>query len=365
MPGVTSSTMGALPEAPAPVPAGPGFTVSHQKLELDIDFATRSVKGRTEITIHPTHQKLKSLALNCRQCVVTRLRVNGKAPSSKYDDPYKRAQIQSTATVHQHHQLRQKIASAIKEHPAEQLTLHLPKSVQIEELDPAASEAAKLGLTKPAGKVQAASEDGDLRASTPVPKSADEPATKFKPLTIYVEFTLESPKDGLQFIGCEDGDLRYPHVYTRNSSTPGSISSVFPCVDDITSRHTWEISIKCARTLGDAFRPRPANRGVKRGFDQGPGASESGSVPPASDGRAPRALATIAQEDTAREISVMCSGELVDEVGLRSSGHTVAGSDSITGGRSRGPYEKGDFVRLHHGCLTAAYWLRRWTVRIR
>ena len=305
--------MAPQPETPAPVPPGPGFTVSHQKLELEIDFANRSVKGKTEITVHPTHRKLKSIALNCRQCTITRLRVNGRVPTSKYDEPYRKAQMLSTATVHQHHQLRKKIETAIKEQPDEELTLNLPRAVQIEELDPLPSDPAHFSLARAVSGIKnQPDEDSDIPSSTPpLPKLADEPNIKFRPLTVYVEFMLDTIRDGLQFIGCEEDDLRYPHVYTRNGLSPGVISSAFPCLDDISSRHTWEISIKCARTLGDAFQPRTA--GPRDCEDADEGSATLATTGP--DGKTNRTSSTFTGEDANRELSVMCSGEMVDEVG--------------------------------------------------
>ena len=44
-----------------------GFSVAHQKVDLEIDFASKSLNGKTEITIHPHQKDLKFIRLNFRQ----------------------------------------------------------------------------------------------------------------------------------------------------------------------------------------------------------------------------------------------------------------------------------------------------------
>ena len=59
--------MPGLLENPAAPAAAAGFSVSAQKVHLDIDFATLSVKGKTEITVQPHSKELRTIRLNCRQ----------------------------------------------------------------------------------------------------------------------------------------------------------------------------------------------------------------------------------------------------------------------------------------------------------
>ena len=291
------------------IPSGPGFFVSHQKLELDIDFATKTLRGKTEIIVHPTRKELKVLRLNCRQCVLKRLNINGKPPTIKYQEPYDQFRIPGETNVHQYHQLRQKLSAQLKEPPEEELTINLPKSVRIEDVDPLGPEAnhfaGKLG-----GTAKRNSEDAGAPTSAQAPRSAEEHVIRYKPLTIYLEFVTETFRDGLQFVGWEDGDLRYPHVYTRNSAFPGSACCVFPCVDDLSARCTWEISIRCPRTLEDAFRHIQRSPEFRPTDARGDDPRRLGA-----SGRGKRSASVdIAEEDSARDIEVICSGELDDEV---------------------------------------------------
>ncbi|KAI9836925.1 MAG: hypothetical protein M1838_004949 [Thelocarpon superellum] len=278
--------MVAITELPPPPAAAPTFSVSHQKVKLDIDFATRTVKGRTEITILPHTKDLKVIRLNCRQSILTRLNVNSKGAVVKYDEPYGRFHIHSAATAHQHHQLRQKLLPQLKEPPEEELIIHLPKTLTIEEAwEPKISVLAK----------HDAAETGHVTPGSAI-KSAEDPGSRYVPLTMIIEFRIDHLRDGLQFVGWEEGDRRYPHVFTSNTTRPGAACSIFPCVDQPGARCTWEISITCPRSLGEATRRRHGREnGVKAGHDDG------GEVARTDD-------------EGAMEMTVVCTGELTDEV---------------------------------------------------
>ncbi len=293
------------------VPPGPGFTVVHQKVELEVDLAKKSLKGKTEITIQPTHAKLQKVRLHCRQSVLSKLHVNGQPPLVKYSDPFAKTSINKNTTVHQWHLLSQKLAEAFKD-PTEDLIVSLPKVVPINETSPLTPGESKTGPKIILGRKRSLEDAGlETPASTTAPKSAEEPAAgKFNPMVISLDFATESFRDGLQFVGCEEGDARYPHVYTRNSPVSGSISSVFPCVDDVSSRCTWEIAIKCPRTLGDAFGQK---HGAEGGHDN---AGDTMDIDQPDQ--------RFTKEDAARQLTVVCSGELTDEVRRMHAVHECA-----------------------------------------
>jgi len=312
--------MVGLVETPVLPSPGLGFSVSHQKVELDIDFLRRSLKGKTEITVNPHFKDLKTIRLNCRQCVFTRLNINGKGPTSKNDDPYKRSKLHTKAGVHQYHLLRQKLEPQLRQPPEEELVINLPKSVRIEELDPFSVEAQNLLLTKANGAVKQDLADTSAIDLTQSSKTAVEQTARFTPFTIYAEYTIEKIRDGIHFVGWEDGDLRYPHAYSSNSLFPGSACCLFPCVDDISSRCTWEISIKCPRTLGDALKSRREDQavnsaigvnGIKGPLNSAPvnGSDDDHDMMIDGDGDS-----GFSAENKALDLSVICSGDMTDEV---------------------------------------------------
>ena len=240
-----------------------GFSVSHQKVELDVDFSKKRLSGRTEISVNPHGKDLKIVRLNCRQCVLKRIGVNGKDCTWKYRDPYQRVRIYDNATVHQHHQIQRLLEPVTKFPQDGELEVHIPKGVKIVE-----SIGAQPTVITPSTKTE------DLGA-------------RYNPITITIDFEVGSFRDGLHFVGCDEGDARYPHVYTRNTISPGSACCVFPCQDALTSRSTWEIAITCPRSVGDALRGGP------------PGNMETG----------------ITEDDDAQsQMSVVCSGDQISDV---------------------------------------------------
>lgn len=273
-----------------PVAMEPEFSVAHQKVELDIDFETRSLKGKTEITIHPFHKGLRQVPLNFRQGELTRLSVSGKGPTTKYTEPYHNLQLYG---VHQHKKLSSKLEPLLKTPPDPELVVTLPKSIRIEELDPFSLEAQnQLSLRASAGGTDDAADSASLS------KVPDASFPKFTAIKIYAEFSIERPRDGLQFVGVEDRDLRYPHAFTTNSSDTGEVCCLFPCVENPSSRCTWEISISCPRTLGQVFS--------KDDGENQPLMTRNRGEIPRTDG--------ISADDASLDMVVACSGDMTDEI---------------------------------------------------
>ncbi|KAI9811346.1 MAG: hypothetical protein M1827_005506 [Pycnora praestabilis] len=304
--------MVGVAETPALPSPGLGFSILHQKVELDIDFSTRSLKGKTEITINPHYKELRTIRLNCRQCVLTRLSFNGRAGTSKYQEPYTQFKIHSQASVHQHHMLRQKLDPQLRFPPEEELLVNLPKTVRIEELDPFSAEAQNILVTKVNGASNRDSGDAATLAPALVPRTADDHGARFTPVTLYIEYVIEKIRDGLHFAGCEVDDPRYAHAYTRNSLFAGSACCLFPCIDDVSSRCTWDISIKCPRTLKDASKsalesspPDDVGESIRVNGFNGDHKMTNGKE---------NEHAEYSEEEQSLEMSVVCSGEMTDEI---------------------------------------------------
>ncbi|KAI9680933.1 MAG: hypothetical protein M1829_001013 [Trizodia sp. TS-e1964] len=319
--------LGTTELTPSPLPAqAVAFSVAHQKLDLEIDFANKILKGRTEITIIPHSKEFKVIRLHCRQCTLNRTILCGKGPSMKYVEPYSQINIHDTSGVNQHHMIRKRAVGQLKMPPDETLTINLPKNLRIEELEPCALEGYNETLfSKLSGKVrdsQKKDKEADSSmaskvppALTPAPKLPDEQhGPRFTPLSLIISFTVDNFRDGLHFVGFDEDDQRYPHLYSRNSPYPGPSSSIFPCVDDVQSRCTWEISIKCPRTLGDAFGTptmalgsrEPAPSGISNVAKQ-----LHTNAPPT---REIEDFYGFSEEEKALELAVVCSGDLSDDI---------------------------------------------------
>ena len=296
--------MVGLVEVPAAPPPGLGYSVSHQKVELEIDLAQRRLSGKTEITVISDTADLKTIRLNCRQCQIIRSSINGKPVTSwEYSDPYKETTLPWRAGVHQYHLLHQRIEKELKVRPEPELVLNIPKSVKIGELDPFASDSQSSVLAKTTESAKGGLSDAIFIDLTQNTKTAVEQVVRFTPIIVRVEFIAEEIRDGLHFVGWEEGDLRYPHAYTRNSSSSAA-SCLFPCLDVIDSRCTWELSIKSPRTIGDALKAAASNDSVI-----GNGLNGDHNKAKVED-----ELASFNSEDQALDLVVICSGEMTDEV---------------------------------------------------
>jgi transcription initiation factor TFIID subunit 2 len=223
--------------------------------------------------------------LNFRQGEVKQLSVNGKPATTKYTDQYESLQLYG---VQYHERLTPKIDTLLQTPPRPTLPITIPKGVRIDELDPSSAEAQdQIALQSTVDNV-----DGPSNARAP---EANLP--RFTALTVNIEFVIDHIRDGLQFVGVENGDQRYPHAYTTNSLESGIGCPLFPCVDDMSSRCTWEVSITCPSSLGDVFKRKTQDA--------------SGATTP-SHAKAPNRQ--LSAEDEGLDMSVVCSGELTDDI---------------------------------------------------
>ncbi|KAF2099555.1 hypothetical protein NA57DRAFT_65578 [Rhizodiscina lignyota] len=288
------------------------FTVLAQKLELDVDFVTRSLKGKTVITIQPKTQDLNTIRLNARQCIIKKAQIEGFPVSPKYSDPYTRIQMRPSWTVHQHQIARERLEDELKLAPLEPedaLELAMPRGVKIKQAGQTLVPRQPLILGPDAqtnGVV-----NGDVLDSA-VPRI--EMVGSYVNLDITLEFEVPSFRDGLHFVGLLDGDDRYPHVYTHNSSLAGTACSIFPCVDKASSRHEWDISIRCPRTLGDAVRKTPAPSAVASASNLPNGVTQSNGDHSMTGTDQSEYIISLTREELATEMLVVCSGDLTDDI---------------------------------------------------
>jgi len=296
MPGLLTMEETAATVVPAPAPVEEetlGFVVSHQKLELEIDFTTQSITGRTEITILPQRRDLRVLRFNAQQCeiVANSVTINTKAALFEYENAYAKLDINErvTWTASQHEMQKEKIAPMLSTKPVlGELNINIPRSLRIEEVNPFSENAPSAVRDRVVGAVA-------IRpASTPMltPRPGDDSLLRFAPLVV-----------SMRFVGVEEGDHRYPHVYTRHSMYPGTASCIFPCIDDPQMRNTWEVAIKCGRTLGDALRrPVQKSNGI-------PGHKHTHSKHHGHE-----AAVELSADDKQLEMTVVCSADQTNEV---------------------------------------------------
>jgi transcription initiation factor TFIID subunit 2 len=304
------------------------FTISHQTVALDIDFPTKSLTGSTTITINPLTAELKNIPLNFTQGKLTRLTVNGKACATTYNQwwEYQAAGL----GCRQWNVIQNKIDPWLQPNPAEELNIVLPKNIDRMAADP--YESRKSRVSKQIFRVKednpASDSAGRRDSSAPEPRNAEDAVQKFTSILVQIDFTIEDIRNGLQFVGLDKNDQRYPHVYTTNSQfSSGAASCLFPCVDNLWSRHTFELVIKCPRTVADAFQSVRSmaaqndlrlNNGIKRKFSQY-----------RSDAEVARRLGRpqeIGETDGALEMIIVGAGDLASEVNYARLQRIVADS---------------------------------------
>ncbi|KAF4555818.1 Transcription initiation factor TFIid subunit 2-like protein [Elsinoe fawcettii] len=290
------------------VPVANDFTVISQRVDLEVDFAKQTITGSTQITAQPLSKDLKAFRLNARQCRISRATIEGKPATVAHLDPYDKVKIRKgVSSVHQHDYLKSKISAHIGDRPEPELRLGLPPKVVVKELDNDGGYMAR-----PIIKRKESDAVGPL--DTPTLQAEMEQGPRFAQMKIYLEFKIESFRDGLHWIGTGDGDGRFPHVYTTNSVVPGSVSSIFPCVDDINSRYMWELSITCPKTLGDAFRkpggPDEANVVSNEAAANETMTNASGPALKRQD----EYSIVLNEDERALDLNIVCSGEMTDDV---------------------------------------------------
>ena len=268
-------------------PPGPEYSVAHQKVSLEIDLARRSIEGSTEIVVNPHSADLKYVRLHCRQARIVRVRFSPHGRVSvphSYIDPYTRLNLSYQSNVHQHHILQERLEKQVNNPPIPEVDIPVPNKFL------KTYESGSTIVLDTSGRGAAAS--SDLAQGG---KVATDQGPRFSQFQIFLDFVVDYVRDGLQFVGWDPDDLRYPHVYTQNAGH-GSMSCLFPCADTLTSRSTWEFSIKTARTVGDALRPIATSTS----FEQNSSLEEK--------------LQSLSQEDKGLDLLVTCSGDLTDEI---------------------------------------------------
>lgn len=300
-----------------PVEGSWGFSVISQKVELNVDFAARSLSGTTQLIVQPTTKDLKVIRLNCRQCRILRARVEDRPATVAYLDPYEKTNLRESVTsVHQHEYLRSKIQKHVRDSAAPELAISLPARLAIKEVQ------GEFPL-ETAPSLERRESDAYGKAETPTLQSAQEQGPRYAPLKVDIEFYVKDFRDGIHFVGVEPTDARYPHLFTRNNGRTGTISSIFPCLDTVSSRCMWEISIRTPRTLEDAFMVQSnsalhSTNGAHGGSKQVNGLTDGDHTATAVKDTSEDLMVSLSTDEKALELAVVCSGEMTDDVSARS-----------------------------------------------
>ncbi|CAO1625272.1 unnamed protein product [Sympodiomycopsis kandeliae] len=205
---------------PNPGPSGRGFTVSHQKVALEISLTSAVVLGGyTELTIVPTDEYLQTIYLNLRQCNVSSVTCSGHKAQYQVLDHLTNITLSDPRDVHLYPEYKRKLFAASTDGQGGEMSITLPSQVKIEH-------------------AESSSASSDLA-----------------PITIRIDYTLTNPIDAIQCIRpSQDSPWKLPHLYT-SPTCPDFARCWVPCVDSLWERNTWEFQfIVPAKIQADTLR---------------------------------------------------------------------------------------------------------------
>ncbi|PHH79254.1 hypothetical protein CDD82_2513 [Ophiocordyceps australis] len=287
------------------------YFIVKQEVRMEVSFRERRIHGTTDVYMVTFNDKVEEVSMDAAQCeidleniTVTEIReINGEAVQgqprnayAEYRDPYQNLSHPTSFNWRaEHHDLRR---------------IRARKLFHSRKTDVPAENRELEGCTPVYGSLKVnlrpKGSEGDrprliLKKTT---AGMDASERVYKQFKICIPFSNNAPRDGLHFVGVDPLDNRYAHMYTRHSIQPGTASCIFPCLDDHGVRCDWRISIKFPRTLGDALQ-----QALVPGKDLAslPGAEKL------QDGTEDEPLA-LAQEDKIKEMTVVCSGFLREDI---------------------------------------------------
>ncbi|EST05572.1 Bromodomain protein [Kalmanozyma brasiliensis GHG001] len=253
-----------------------GFTVSHQRVVLDLSFSG-TVVGFTEITILPTHRSLRTIHLNCRQASVQSASINSHPAEFSYADHVTGATITDTRDVHRYPELKRRVYAAASDGVNGELSILIPPDVSVQ-----SSRAGSRAVSM---------------APDDAPTPGGSASTELTPIMVRVDYFIKDPTDGLQFMRpTADSPYRVPHLFTIASS-PDAARCWVPCVDSLWERCTWEFELIVPKSLSTADEDEEAANGR---------AGTSALEQAATTG--------VDTSDPDSEVVVVCTGDLMEQV---------------------------------------------------
>lgn len=261
------------------------FSLFHTKVDIDLNFGQK-ITGHVEIEIHPESTGFKLFYLHAHQCSITNVKVNGVAAFHYLEDPCDLKELHFDSTVHQYHLLAEKVQGLRGKSIRPNLVISLPPAVKIKEVNEAEVH------TQDGHTVRVPAADAEAAETSRI--LADTSVAKYTPLVVSLDFSTLHMGDAVEFVTGERGSGRWPHAFTRGKVGGASAAALFPCIDSLYVRGTWEISITAPQTVGDALQQSLSE--------------ELGSMPPNQ-----RANAASRPAHENKEMTILCSGEVVND----------------------------------------------------
>ncbi|KAK9769711.1 hypothetical protein SCAR479_13597 [Seiridium cardinale] len=296
------------------------YTVFHEHVALDLDLHGKSVTGHVDIFIS-SKEALKEVFIDARQSQIDarNITVSYARAEATYDDPYEKADTPDAYqwSAGQWPIRKQRMQPLMYRHlKNESSAMQHEEQLNCHTLD----GSVKIAIP-PIKDIQASmARQRELRTYVEGHEVLDQWVDQYDKMVednmnqlykISIPFSLRNIRDGLHFVGIDEGDTRYPHLYTRHSVEPGLACSIFPCIDDPGCRSSWRVSLTFPRTLGDAFHQRLV---TQQQPVNGTATANSNKKRKHDDKDHQRPSLALTEEDKLLELTAVCSGKLEDEV---------------------------------------------------
>lgn len=225
-----------------------GFRVSHQKVSIDVDLATCTIQGWTELTIVPTDGNLKQIRLDARQMQVHAVNIDNRPAVFSHQD-YLVSQThlgQGYGSTPSHTIPKRRLRNLLTDSNTGELTITIPKGVRLTPLESGSASESLLSM-------------GNLPTD----------GTLYNPLTIKVDYAVNGSTAGFRFVGGAKSGLKrsFWHAYTSHNPIGQATSTWVPCVDGLWELCTWKLEISVVKTLKQ-LRPNEEVEAVEDDDDE-------------------------------------------------------------------------------------------------
>ncbi|KAH8552281.1 hypothetical protein BGW37DRAFT_304462 [Umbelopsis sp. PMI_123] len=210
------------------------FTLSHERFVIEVDPSKRLLQGYAELSILPLQPNLDNVQINFKQGSITHVSVNGDPAQYVYKDPLTDVTMGPNTTIANHQSYKGKYLTALKDADEGELKITIPNDAVVQAkgddafLETAAILPTAINRSEP---------------SAPQTPGGSSTITNYAPITIRIDYVVESPSAGVIFVE-PDPDVapyRDRHVYTTNQPMSGGTRMWLPCVDKISERCMWDM----------------------------------------------------------------------------------------------------------------------------
>ncbi|ETV94518.1 hypothetical protein H310_11824 [Aphanomyces invadans] len=215
------------------------FEYLQQRLRLHVELMERHLTGVSELILAPKQDNIKQIRVHCRQCVVSRVTVNGVEARFEHHDFLGEIVQESYRDWSSFDLFYRGAIVASKEGT---LVIEMPPSVRIVDKKECKDDDSK--------KVDGENPTDDEHDANAVWDSSDVlplSSTKFAPVRVRIQYTVTNPRGGVRFMLPDElHPNRVPHMYTYCGPFGGLCDGArtwMPCRDMLGDKCTFRIEL--------------------------------------------------------------------------------------------------------------------------